>query len=240
MTRVIKAEEYAAKRNEILDSAQRLIYSKGYEQMSIRDILDDLGISKGAFYHYFDSKMALLDALVDRMLDEVECVLNPIVEDESLSAVEKLQRYFATATRWKADRKTFVLALLRVWYADENAIFRQKQTAATLKRIAPALAAILRQGVTEGVLTTAYPDLAGEIILGLLASLGDTFAQVLLADEPPVDVQERIQRAIAAYTETLERMLGMSAGSLVLLDAGMLDPWMHQEVGDSINSANRL
>ena len=54
MVRTIK--EPSERRNDILDAARRLIYTKGYEQMTIQDILDELGISKGAFYHYFDSK----------------------------------------------------------------------------------------------------------------------------------------------------------------------------------------
>lgn len=53
MPRVVKEEEYAVKCNEILDVAQHLVYTKGYQQMSIQDILDELKISKGAFYHYF-------------------------------------------------------------------------------------------------------------------------------------------------------------------------------------------
>ena len=67
MARILKEEEYTVKRNEILDVAQRLIYTKGYEQMTIQDMLDDLQISKGAFYHYFDSKQAVLEALVERI-----------------------------------------------------------------------------------------------------------------------------------------------------------------------------
>ena len=70
MARIVKEQAYAEKRNEILDVAQRLVYTKGYEQMTIQDILDDLQISKGAFYHYFDSKQALLEALIERMLQE--------------------------------------------------------------------------------------------------------------------------------------------------------------------------
>lgn len=53
MARLVKEEEYNAKRNEILDIALSLVYSKGYEQMTIQDILDGLHISRGAFYHYF-------------------------------------------------------------------------------------------------------------------------------------------------------------------------------------------
>ena len=61
MARSVNEKEYAVKRNEILDVAQRFVYTRGYEQMSIQDILDELHISKGAFYHYFDSKQALLE-----------------------------------------------------------------------------------------------------------------------------------------------------------------------------------
>ena len=72
MSRSVKAHEYAEKRNAILDVAMRYIATKGYEQMAIADILGELTISSGAFYHYFDSKPALLLALVERMGDEVE------------------------------------------------------------------------------------------------------------------------------------------------------------------------
>ena len=126
MPRVVKENEYAVKRNEILDVAQRLVYTTGYEQMSVQDILDELKISKGAFYHYFDSKLALLDGLVDRMMDEAEQVLQPIVEAGDLPAIEKLQRYFAAGSRWKVSRKSFMLDLLRVWYTDSNSLVRSE------------------------------------------------------------------------------------------------------------------
>lgn len=53
MARVVKEQEYSQKRNDILDAAVRLIYTKGYERMTIQDIQADLKISSGAFYHYF-------------------------------------------------------------------------------------------------------------------------------------------------------------------------------------------
>src|SRR5215468_5283073 len=79
MPRTVKAP--AVRRTEILDAAQYLITTKGYEQMTIQDILDRLQISKGAFYHYFDSKQALLEAIIERMQHEVAQILLPIVHD---------------------------------------------------------------------------------------------------------------------------------------------------------------
>src|SRR5512140_1882198 len=158
MPRVVKEDDYAARCKEILNVARHLVYAKGYEQMSIQDILDALKISKGAFYHYFDSKQALLDGLIEQILGEAEQVLRPIVEAKDLSAIEKMRRYFDAGGRWKTENKAFMIDLLRVWYNDANALMRQKQETAAIKRIAPMLTQIIRQGIAEGVFTTRHPD----------------------------------------------------------------------------------
>jgi TetR/AcrR family transcriptional regulator, transcriptional repressor for nem operon len=86
MSRIVKEQEYTKKRNEILDAAQRLIHTKGYEQMTVGGILADLQISSGAFYHYFDSKPAVLEGFIERIKEEVEKPLLPILHDPHLSA----------------------------------------------------------------------------------------------------------------------------------------------------------
>ena len=62
MARTVDTEAHAVRREAFVDVAQRLMQTKGYEQMSIQDVLDELDASRGAFYHYFDSKTALLEA----------------------------------------------------------------------------------------------------------------------------------------------------------------------------------
>ena len=226
MPRVVIEKEYAVKRNEILEAAQQLVYTTGYEQMSIQDILDELTISKGAFYHYFDSKQALLDGLVERMLDEAEQVLQPIVEASDMPAIEKLQRYFASVSRRKIARKYFMLDLMRVWYTDSNALVRQKQQTASIKRIAPMLTEIVRQGLAEGVFTTTYPDQIGSMIWGLAQGIIDNVAELLLSDAPQPDALQRLEAIVGAYSEALERILGTPAGSLPLADVGLLKEWV--------------
>lgn len=244
MARVVKEDAYAARRNEILDVAQRLIYTKGYEQMSIQDILDDLRMSKGAFYHYFGSKGAVLETLVERMaVDEVIPLLNTIVWDPHLSALEKLNRYFDTASRWKTAKKAFLLELLRVWLADENAIVRQKMYSMSIKHVTPLLTEIVRQGIREGVLTTPYPDQMGEVVYSIAQSLGNIFGELLLLHEPGRDNLRQLETVIAAYTDALERVLGAPSGSLKLIDTEMLKEWLSpeettSEVGRIANPSN--
>jgi len=225
MVRTVKEENYIARRDEILDVAYRLIYTKGYEQMTIQDILKALQISKGAFYHYFDSKGALLEALCDRLLDESEKILLPVVQDKQLTAITKLNAYFSTAIQWKTTRKTYLMHLLHTWYTDDNAIVRQKVSAKGFERITPLLAVIIQQGIREGALTPSDSDRVAEVIFHLFQGLGDTFSSLLLASEIKEISRQHIETTIAVYTHSLERILGASPGSIYLMDAASIDEW---------------
>lgn len=225
MARIVKEQEYTARRNEILDVAQRLVATKGYAPMTIQDILDELQISKGAFYHYFDSKPALLEAILERMLRQVEALVIPLVERADMPAVEKFHRFLDTAAQWKTEQKSFVLALLRVWYTDQNAVVRQKWRARMVKEVAPRLAVIIQQGVLEGVWTTGYSDQVGEVVLSLVYDLSDTMAGELLEAEAGGNPLPCMERTLGAYTEALERVLGAPPGSIQIIDPSLLKEW---------------
>jgi AcrR family transcriptional regulator len=226
MVRIVKEHEYTAKRNAILDAAQRAVETTGYEQMAIADILGELHISSGAFYHYFDSKPALLLALVERMGDQVEQLVLPIVHDPKLSALDKLQRFFATLDHGKREHKRFVLAYLRVWYGDENAIVRHKLHAARVKRFTPWLEEIIRQGVEEGILTTPYPDQTARVVISLFEDIGYATVEPLLSGERLLDDLPRLERIIEAWVDALERVLGAPAGCLQRASREELSQWL--------------
>jgi AcrR family transcriptional regulator len=238
MVRIVKEENYTARRNEILDTADQLVYTKGYEQMTIQDILAKAQISKGAFYHYFDSKQALLEALCDRLLDESERVLLPVVQDESLSAIEKLNAYFATAGRWKTAQKAYLINLLHIWYTDDNAIIRQKVFSNAFERITPMLSGIIQQGIREGSMTTPYPERAGEIILSLFQSVGDAFSKMILAYDGNRYSLEQANMTVAVYINALERILGVPTGSLILMDADVMEEWFAPSALESTARSN--
>ncbi len=223
MARIIK--EPFVRRNEILEAAERLVYTKGYDQMTVQDILDALQLSKGAFYHYFDSKQALLEALIDRMLEQVLPVLTPVANDPTLPALEKFKLFFNTAARWKSAKKDYLLPLFSVWYNDENAIVRQKQFDATVRETAPLLASIIRQGVQEGVFTTPYPEQVGGLALLILQGAGDGMARLLLTGETQPGDLEYAQNVVAAFTDSLERILGAAKGSIQIIDYETLKEW---------------
>src|ERR1700716_2884861 len=109
MARITKPEEFASKRKAILAAAQRLVFAKGYAQMSVQDVLDDLQISGGAFHHYFDSRGALLDALIERIQRDSAEPLLPIIRDPHLTALQKLQGFLSALDRLRTERKQEVI-----------------------------------------------------------------------------------------------------------------------------------
>ena len=180
MARTVNVAERAARRDEILDAAQRLILSVGYERLTVQDILNDLQISKGAFYHYFDSKPAVIDALTTRLVSDSERALAPIAESPELGAVKKLQAFFGEIIRWKSVRQNLFVAMLPVWYAPDNLAFRLLVDRESAKRLAPLLSVIIRQGVEEGQFATAHPDQAGTIIFAIVQALQHAMAKMMV------------------------------------------------------------
>ena len=60
-----------ARRDELLDAAQRLFTRNGLAQTSVADIAAEAGVAKGSVYRYFESKEALLSALKDRFFERM-------------------------------------------------------------------------------------------------------------------------------------------------------------------------
>jgi AcrR family transcriptional regulator len=241
MARTVNVAEHAARREEILDAAQRLILSTGYERLTVQDILDDLQISKGAFYHYFDSKPTVIAALTTRLVSDSERALAPIVENPAMGALQKLQAFFGEIIRWKSERQNLFVAMLPAWYAPDNIAFRLLVDRESAKRLAPLLSAIVRQGVDEGQFVTAFPEQAGAIIFAVIQALQDAMAQQLLAaahrSAPAANVKEMVNTH-GAHLEAIERYLGVPADTLNRADARAVKSWILALRRANITAAN--
>ena len=140
---------FAARRLSTPRSA--LIVSKGYEQMSVQDVLDALDASRGAFYHYFDSKVALLEAVIERMVVEATARVERLLADPNVSGAGQAQ---PTAHRHAPITRTSgrisSAGFCRCGFQDDNVLVRDKLRRLTVARLTPLLAPIVRQGCAEG------------------------------------------------------------------------------------------
>lgn len=225
MARTLNVESHAVRRDAFLDAAQRLIQTRGYEQMSIGDILAELDASRGAFYHYFESKDALLDAVVERMADGATERLEPVLADPELTATAKLEALFGGMAQFKAERKELVLRILEVWMSDGNAIVREKMRRLVSARLVPWLERIVDQGITEGVFNSRYPDYLARILAALVQGMSDLAAELWMGRQQGSVTFEEVERTFAAYLEAFERIVGVRPGSLRFLDKPTLQLW---------------
>lgn len=66
------------RRAQLLAAARSVFARKGYHQAGVADIVDDVGVARGTFYRYFESKRAVFQVVLEQMMDEVVSVVQPI------------------------------------------------------------------------------------------------------------------------------------------------------------------
>ena len=225
MARTVNEAVRTIRRDAFVEAAQALIQSRGYEQMSIQDVLDALQASRGAFYHYFDSKQALLEAVIERMVDAGLAAIGPVLADRDLTAIQKLQGVFGGIGRWKTERKALVLALLQVWISDDNAVVREKFRHRLAGRMVPVLAAIVGQGIEEKTFNATSPAETAHVLVMLLLGLQDVATDLLISRQHNAVSFEAVVRNLASYNDSFERILGAPAGSIDLVDETILREW---------------
>ncbi len=197
--RVVK--EHNERRNEILDAAEELFASKGYAKTTVNDILSAINIAKGTFYHYFTSKEEVIDAIVERVIDNEIAVARTIAEDPHLDARQKMFRIISGEGRDLEHKDRMVEVSRKV----NDAEMLQKSMVASVLRLSPILADIVEQGVREGVFHTEHPK---ESIEFLLAA-----SEFLLDDSIFPWSPDEFLAKTKAFATIMETLLGAEKGS---------------------------
>ncbi len=215
MVRVVKSAE--ERREEILGVARALFMRRGYDGTSVRDVIDAIGISKGAFYHHFDSKADLLVALTEALADELTEQLSGLV-DEPLDALAKLNAYFTMIEGFKAYRVGQLIDVARAIYAPGNLVLRTTLHQQHVSRAAPILARVIAQGVEEGVFVSEDPELTALMTLRMGSHLKADLMGPVVSGQPLV--AESLLARVDLFARHLERMLGAPADSITIADRG--------------------
>jgi AcrR family transcriptional regulator len=225
MPRTLNLAEHTVKREAFVDAALGLMQAHGYERMSIQDVLDRVGASRGAFYHYFDSKQQLLGAMVDRIADQALSSLSPVVDDPRLSAIAKFEHFFKGIARYKTDRKALMLEFVKVWRSDDNAVVLHHLRHSMVEKIAPILSRIIEQGVAEEVFGVDSPEETARILMTLMTGFQDFATDLFIARQDGTVSFEDAKRSLTSFGRAFERILGAAPGSIPIVDEPTLLEW---------------
>jgi AcrR family transcriptional regulator len=228
MPRIVKAA--GVRRNEILDTAYALFVRLGYEATTVNLIIDELGLSKGAFYHHFPSKEEVLHALARRMATEMCDKLAPLVDRRDLSPLDKINLMFGAGRQYKREHLPMVRALAHLYYGEENLRLRTRITAEGLAIVGPLFARILDEGARDGSFTIDDPVETARLILHLGTFLHDSFGEAWQRAKTDLrGAAAQYQRRIDAYTRALENILGLPKHTLGLVDPETLELFLTTE-----------
>lgn len=168
----------------ILDTATRLFVQQGYEHTSLQDIIDATGLSKGAIYHHFSSKLDILIRISDRIATVNESTLGEIRDRRGLTGAQKLKELFRASILqdYQKQMMTMMPPLL------DNPNFLAMIIRSVLEDAAPHyVLPILQEGLADGSIRTDSPRELSEVLL----LLSDLWVSPILRPTDPGEIRRR-------------------------------------------------
>lgn len=212
----------AMRRAELVQAARQLFMTKGYEATSIEDIIGMARVSKGAFYHYFTSKSAVLEALADQIAEESAAETSRLLDAPGLNAFERLQMFLRHQRSLKIERASEMLTLFEWLFRPENLELHHRVIARVSGRIIPLIAQIIGQGMEEEVFLPGDPLITAEIVVAMATTTHSVVAGMMSAAD---DLS--FERAAHAFEKrwkaqgiAVDRVLGLPEGSIEFVEPG--------------------
>ncbi len=192
------------RKDEILKVARNLFLTKDYDKTTMADIMNALEIAKGTIYHYFKSKEALFEAVIEDIVEENIRHMRTLVKNTPKNALEKIQLLVNAGNISQENEKIF-----EQLHKPANDALHSRLLAATLMKQAPLYAEIIQQGCDEGIFRTEAPLECAEFILSAIQFLTDMGIYPW--------AEEDLKRRMQAFPILIERLLQGPPGSFQFL-----------------------
>ena len=218
MPRVVKHPDI--RRAELLQRASTLFVQHGYDNVSLNDLIADAGVSKGAFYHWFPSKEALISALAEHSARDGFAVIEDALARCSGNALDRLNAVLQAGYDVKMkmgipEMLAAAVSLMR----PENAYLYGRIVAAEEDHVGPFLTRLISEGVAEGIFDTFDPEGVADMIYGLAARTNSNIIDVLDAVDESArnDAIDVLTARFRLHGLAIDRVLGLPDGSITTL-----------------------
>lgn len=154
-------------KQNILETAMRLFAEKGLENVNVEDVVKEVGVTRGAFYHYFKSREELIAGVMYKSFEND----NPYLladKQEGLNALEKLRFVAKNSLRAHMDISDSMRTQMEK-LANNPVVFKNEMLF-QINVMAPYMEKLLNEGNKDGSMNVVYPKQASQTILWLTAS----------------------------------------------------------------------
>lgn len=197
--RIVKEAE--ERKNEILDVAEHLFVTKGFDNTSTNDILREIGIARGTLYYHFKSKTDILDAMIERISKQLIERATDIFNKKDIPVLQRLTMMMMALN---VDGSLGQEVMEQV-HRPQNALLHQKMQDGLLTGIIPLITELIEEGMEQGICQTDYPAEVAEMTFLYAITAFDTLSN---------NSEEAKNKKIIAFINNLERLLGMESGSM--------------------------
>jgi len=185
------------RKQELLQIAYRLFISRGYENTSVDDIIEEAGIAKGTYYYYFETKEQMLEEVIGMMIDQEAETAKQILKAE-IPVPQKIVGIISTL-RPTREETPIEDALMR----PENIVMHEKIRKKIVEEAVPLLSEVVEEGIAEGIFSC---DCVPERVRMLLVISSATF------DEGRFTEQD-----LAVFIDMTEKLLGTKPGTMAFI-----------------------
>ncbi len=159
-------ERSDATRTRILDAAIARFTFEGYDATSVADVCHAAGVSKGAFYHHFDTKQEVFVALLEPWLAELDAAVTEVLAREE-SAPRRLIHLATLVNRVTAEGRGRIPMFLEFWRQAAKDPSVWHVTVEPYRRFRASFVRLVNEGVDEGSLRPVDPDLTALVLVSL-------------------------------------------------------------------------
>ncbi|GED68575.1 TetR family transcriptional regulator [Brevibacillus reuszeri] len=146
-------------RRRIMESAFKLFTLKGWNNVTIQDIVDDVGdITRGAFYHHFKSISDIISTITKEMLLE-QVVFQDIPDLGSLNALDRLRLGISFSILRSIKNGDLSTVSRKI----NSAEFIYTRIIEGARVVAPGIQKVIEEGNQDGSFQVAYPKQAAEV-----------------------------------------------------------------------------
>jgi AcrR family transcriptional regulator len=203
-----RSKDPEIRKKEFVAAALELFQKKGFEQTSVTDITNKVGVSHGAFFYYYKSKDdILLDVMDECIVMDVRFVKG-LVDDVNMTAKQKLKVMLNTSVNSSKTRSENHLA--EYFHSAPNAGFHKDYTRRYRQQLGPLFTEIAEQGIREGYCEIKYPRETIEYLLYIFESIDDSFTVP--------QSNEEYYRKIRALELIVAKSLGIKDADIGLID----------------------
>ena len=182
------------RKSELLQIAYRLFVSKGYENTSVDEIIEEAKIAKGTYYYYFESKEQMLEEVIGMMIDKEAEAASDIASSD-MPVPQKIIGIIA-AFRPAPDEHSIEGALMQ----PENVIMHRKIKLHLVDKCVPMLSEVVNEGIGQGIFSC---DHVPERVRMLLNLSNDTF-----------DEGQFSENDVAVFIDMAEKLFGAAPGTM--------------------------